>query len=600
MISRFVCAAIALSFTVPVLAVPHESASTSGASGIVTVGDPAHPEMLPTLVLAAYQRGARRIAVRPGVYNLPKLGTTAFQLNGWQNCVLGGYGVTIVQADCKWNDNAVTLKDCENVSVQGFTLSQTEVTAYQGKVLDTGQLPDGSYFADWRPDAGYPVPPAGMTDFPSAINVIDANTHLLKVGNGDYYRVPAKDQGDGTFRFQFEKGPLRFGVGDWLVGRSGNPGFKVCLENDHDCTVRDVTMMRNGFAAIREEGGGGNHIVGCRWALGPKPDGGTENPLVSGSADGLHSTGANPGPDIEGCNFDGVLLDDCIAIHGGFQEVKSWLGQTLTVTGRGAGLKVGEPARICSDHGLALQATVTAISPQADGSTLVTIDKATASTPEGKVMVTNPLTCGPGYKIIGNHLGNTRSRGLLLKGDYGLVENNVITGCGMAAVSLGPEFYWHEAGYVNNVTVKGNDLEDNGGAGYGGAAILVHGDGAIGNSGIVIHGNRLHANYQGDIEVHWTSDVMISENLMAPATPPDFPMTPRPAIFVQDCEGVSSIGNRVAKGSGYPAGIVVQQGEVGWSERNMSFGVSQGDALVPPPRMTVTLSQLSNYLKSRP
>ena len=79
--------------------------------------------------------------------------------------------------------------------------------------------------------------------------------------------------------------------------------------------------MRNGFAPIFESGGGGNHYLRCHWALGPRPAGATEDPVVTNSADGLHSPGASPGPDIENCTFDGVFLDDCIAIHGGYQKV---------------------------------------------------------------------------------------------------------------------------------------------------------------------------------------------------------------------------------------------------------------------------------------
>lgn len=317
-------------------------------------------------------------------------------------------------------------------------------------------------------------------------------------------------------------------------------------------------MMRNGFATVREEGGGGNHILHCRWVLGPRPAGATENPLVTNAADGLHSTGANPGPDIKNCVFEGVFLDDCIAVHGAFQTIKSVSGNTLTVENGWAGLQVGQPARISGDKGFFAEATVT-------------LDKVLGVPASAKL--SNPLADGQGCRIIGCHLGDTRSRGLLLKGDNDIVRGNTFENCGMSAVSLGPEYYWGEADYVKNATIAGNTFRGNGKAGYGGGAILVHGDGAMGNRNIVIKNNRFASNYLGDVEISWADGVTRSGNVIVGASPwPAVIKAPAP-IILSNSRNVTLSGNVVQNASSYKPDLIAVGGNVTGLTGSDSSGV---------------------------
>ena len=134
-------------------------------------------------------------------------------------------------------------------------------------------------------------------------------------------------------------------------------------------------MMRNGFAPLREEGGGGNHYLHCVWALGPRPGARPKSPLVTNAADGMHMTGSDPGPDIENCDFQGVFLDDCIAIHGGFKTIKAASGTAVTLDGGAGDIQVGEPARISDQKGFFAEGTVMAIKDNGDKTTTVTLDK---------------------------------------------------------------------------------------------------------------------------------------------------------------------------------------------------------------------------------
>ena len=515
--------------------------SVKPASGKVEVGNPKTPETLPREIENAYENGARLIVIRPGVYLLPKLEHTVFMLQGWRDATLSAYGVTLILQDPEAGHDLFDLQGCANVTLKGVVLSQNEVTFYQGRVIGMGHDLDGKAWCDWKPDQGYPIPPENATQFPGGANIVDRRTRMLKLGNGDFWSPAMETIGDGVFRIHFNQPKLNFGVGDWIVGRYGNPPFKVFLDHSRNCTIKDVTMMRNGFAPLREDGGGGNHILHCIWALGPKTEGATAAPLVTNAADGIHSTGANPGTDLEDCVFKGVFLDDCIAIHGNFQTVKSVTGDTMVVESGYAGLKVGDPARISDNKGFFAQAMVTAIKANGDNTLTVTLDKS-LNVPVG-AKVSNPDADGQGCKVIGCHLGDTRSRGILIKGSNCIIKDNVIVGCGMPAISLGPEYYWNEADYVWNVLVEGNTLRDNGISGYGGAAIYVHGDGAMGNREIIIRNNRLSSNYDGDIHVEWTDGAIIEDNRIQDPNPLPTFFTRQPDISIEHSRNITQKGN---------------------------------------------------------
>jgi hypothetical protein len=565
-----------LSFSSPRLKNNHRGNKTSfiahkNTAASIMVGSPENSASLAQDIQNAYNSGARNIVIHPGIYMLPRLGHTIFSLVGWENAKLSAYGVTLILQDPDWGRDVFDLRDCINVTLQGAVLSQNVITSYQGRVIAVGKDADGKTWCDWKPDKGYPIPPATAATFPGGANVVDSHTRMLKIGNGDYWSPPMNSLGNGVFRLHFNQPKLNFGTGDWIVGRYGNAPFKVFLDHSRNCTIKDVTMMRNGFAPLREDGGGGNHIVHCIWALGPRPEGASEEPLVTNAADGIHSTGANPGTDLEGCIFKGVFLDDCIAIHGSFQTIKSASGNSLIVESGNAGLHVDQPARISDNNGFFAQAVVTSIHDNGDKTLTVTLDKS-LGVPAG-AKVSNPNEDGQGCKVMGCHLGDTRSRGILIKGSNCFIKNNEIVGCGMPAISLGPEYYWNEADYVWNAKVEGNILRENGKQGYGGAAVFVHGDGAFGNRDIIIKNNRMISNYQGDIHIEWTDGAAISNNKIAGAFPWPSVVSKQSVISLENCRDVTLTGNLVENALVYSPSLVAIGNNVSNIKNNDTAGI---------------------------
>jgi len=524
------------------------------APAAVTVGDPKNPAALPQQILSAYLGGANHITIKPGTYTLSNTDRGAITLEGWTGATISAYGVTLILNGFSWPAAAFDLRGASKVTVEGALLSQAEIPFCQGRVTAIGKNADGKTYCDWVPDKGYPAPKLDADKKFPAANVVDAYTRLLKLGIGDFYSLQAEQITGGAFRITGFNGNENISTGDWIVTRYGSAPMKVHLDNSHDCTIKDITMMRNGFAPIFETGGGGNHILHCKWALGPKPQGATEAPLITNAADGLHSTGTDIGPDIEDCAMEGVFLDDNFAIHGSLQNIKSAMGSVLTLEGGIGNLAAGQPVRISDTKGFYADGMVTALKENGDKTTTVTLDK-DLNVPAG-AKLSNPLRNGAGYKIVRCRLGRTRSRGILVKADNGLIADNIVEACGMSAVSIGPEYYWGEADYTHHVTVEGNTFRENGKAGYGGSAVLIHGDGAIGNQDIATRKNHFISSYQGDIQAEWVERLTIDANDFAGVPTLPAGTTKYSSINLANSRSVTLNANTVHNSASYKSDLL--------------------------------------------
>ena len=221
------------------------------------------------------------------------------------------------------------------------------------------------------------------------------------------------------------------------------------------------------------------------------------------------------GPTIQRCTWAGVLHDDCIAIHGSLQKViRVERNQLILEKGNRGGFAVGQPVRISSNNGFFGEFTCTAMRELASGKGQgleLTLDRESGAPADSKA--SNPHHDGAGFKILDCTLGNTRSHGILVKGDNGLIEGCTISGCGMSAISIGPEYFWGEADYSRNVIVRGNTLRNNVLNGSEAGTVFVHGDGAMGNANITIADNLFDSNY-GQIALHAedTDGMLIADN----------------------------------------------------------------------------------------
>ena len=514
------------------LAWDYSALLTTGTLRVVTfssVGDPAWPHLLVGEFQAALTAGYSTITIAPGTYLLPDLPnyTSSFPISGKSNLTILADNVVLLVG----KQRTFSLSACANVTLRGVTIRARYPSFTQGRIQSKGTNPDGTAYARWRISDGYPATFATDETYAStstrfradsSFNAVNQTTRTIDLATGDNYDCIVTDEGGGVWKVDFPaRTSLPCAVNDWLVTRlpsANTQGYAVYLTNCTDCTLQSVTSQGGGFATFYEVEGGRNHLLACRIECSPDaPSGGTELPVVSCAADGVHARNATTGIHVEDCVFTGVLLDDCIAIHGHYRTVLSVTGNTViyddgdndaaTVATAGK-FVIDRPVRISATNGFFAQTTCTNHEDLGDGTFRLTLAD-TWTIPVG-ARISNPDYNGGGYRIINNQLGGTRSRAIITKGDNGLISGNTIKNSGIA-VNVGPEYYWEESDYCWNTTVTGNVIEDcrNG--------VNFVSDGAYGNKTVTITNNVFGTMLSGDaIALRGCQDVVVSGNYFAP------------------------------------------------------------------------------------
>ena len=481
------------------------------AGTTVTVGDPNNPGALNSAINSAYSGGASTINITPGTYTIPAAESLIVQ--NWQNGTINCAGSTfVITNNPGTNQDFWGIYNCTNVVLEGGTYTLNFMTMAQNRITSLGPK-DGKGYQTYNvtPDAGYPAPPTGTN---IACDVVDGTTQQYEPQTGDFYGTTVAAQGSGTYNIDFNQSCKPLAVGDWIVMRGSWGPYKFHLYGCKNCTVQNVTLYRNGFSTIREDQCSGDTYNNCIWAPGPPPAGGTQAPLFSCAADGSDALNDTVGPTYENCQWQGLLNDDDIAIHGTFWPVNAVSGNTVTIPDSANPLlQVGQPLRFVGQStNFYAQGKITAINNNGTNS-IVTLDANYNIPLPAQVM--NPDDCGAGYKIINCILGSTRSRGIIAKADGGLIQGNMIYNSGYTAIRLGEENPSSEAGYVSNVTVRNNIIVGNGAFDGGGTAIQIGMPGVEGNFNITIDHNVISNASGVSISINGANGVQVSNNTFA-------------------------------------------------------------------------------------
>lgn len=440
------------------------------------VGNTTWPGMLAQQILAAYNDGISNVTIAPGTYYLPD--AINQNLNFSQNPDLSFSSLTNFTINASnalflvGTNIAFAFNNCSNVTLQGATVRTAIIPFTQGRVSNIGVDGNGNADCDWTIDTGFPT----NNIYWDLLNAVVGSNATFRVETGDMYNITNYQfLGGQTYLVHFNGSSVNFQSNDWLVARGSayaQQGSAFYFKGCQNCTFTNLTSQDGGFATFYEVGGGGNHMLGCQIQPSPVPPaGGTQAPVVANAADGLHTIGTYPGMDMENCVFQGVFLDDNIAIHGTYQNVVFSSGNVVVVDGAGT-FVAGNPVRFSNTSGFFAQANCLAITNLSGHEVELIIDQA-FSVPVG-AKVSNPVYNGENYRIINCQIGETRSRGINCKGDNGLISGCTIVDSG-SGIQLGPEYSFNESDYVWNTTVTNNTILHCGTAGvyvtYNGAAI---------------------------------------------------------------------------------------------------------------------------------
>eukprot|EP01097_Dermamoeba_algensis_P000750 TRINITY_DN1268_c0_g1_i3.p1 TRINITY_DN1268_c0_g1~~TRINITY_DN1268_c0_g1_i3.p1 ORF type:complete len:441 (-),score=99.36 TRINITY_DN1268_c0_g1_i3:1183-2505(-) len=248
-------------------------------------------------------------------------------------------------------------------------------------------------------------------------------------------------------------------VGD-LLSHRGKFNYAINIWASSKMSFIDVTLLSSpGFGFYESSGDGGNIYQNVQIKRAPTPPGASIEPLMSTSADGLHSVSQKVGPTITNCLFDSTN-DDAIAIHGVYSLITERGGNGLTLVASNANLlQQGDHIRIFDNH-LGVRGTwVVSAPPQnlpgyrpprptsqtvyrTDINSLIyqriTVDRPLPPDLGFDFVLASFNRLGSGFFVANTVILNNRGRGMLIKAmmeKFKTIES-------VAAHWL--EFYWHQ------------------------------------------------------------------------------------------------------------------------------------------------------------
>ena len=443
------------------------------------------PAALQRSIEEAARGGFTDIVIPAGTYRLgaPRDGRFYLRFAGLSGVTIDAAGVTLLRTDPR--PGGVLFENCRDVTLTGLTLVNETPPFTQGTIE---AIAGGGASYDLRIDAGYPTNfddpryfPAGPTGYP-----FDAATRQWKAGTADCSFEKVERLGPDRFRLTAGR-PIdpRYGAakGDLMAFR-GAGNADVRLGNCSGMTLSGLTIKAGTGFCVHEDGGEGGNAYHYAVTYGPRPAGATADPLMACDADAFHSSNVRRGPTVSGCRFEG-MPDDGIAVHGRYALVTGNDGKNdKAVFAAGAEFfRPGDPLRLFDARGEPAGEAVVKAVAEAKGYEpaapirhahfkghahrwfRLELDRALAAGPE--FLAGDPAANGSGYVLRDNDIRNHRARGMLLKADDGLVENNRIDGSTIAGIVLAPELWWNEACYSRNVTLRGNAVRHVGYAAVG-------------------------------------------------------------------------------------------------------------------------------------
>ena len=435
------------------------------------------------------------LRIPPGTYRLDSRGLSFVRV---KDATIDATNVTLLGTS--FTSPALLFSDCRNVRIRGLTLDYDPLPFTQGDVTAVNEQMG---IVDFEIHAGYPT----LTKNYQVLRfyLFEKDSPRWKKGCLDYYpdKLEVVSPTKGRFHFPPDRRYILNAVasGDRLVmtiraaagimvsdGSSG-----LTFEN---CTIHAAPGLAVGVRFAETAG----TFDRLRVAPGLPPTGATQPRLISSSADALNVAYSRQGPLITNCDFS-FMGDDSLNIHGMLLPVLKWLDERTFLTMQPKAhaklawlVRPGDEVRLMEQPTYRIVETRKCQSIRrsdhpreewlAKGQELlgprlskpedmilfeITLDK-NVSNPSLGLYADIPATSAPNFQVRDSYFHDHRARGMRLMSQGGIIENNRFERIQDVAISLGPEFEgWREAGWVQNITLRGNRLRE---IGQGGKVLL--------------------------------------------------------------------------------------------------------------------------------
>jgi hypothetical protein len=509
---------------------------------------PAAEPLVQELLDQAVAAGTKKVVLPEGRIEVKG----KLRLRGAKDLVIEGAGTTLVFSDR--DGTTWSFDSCRNIKLRGFTIDYDPLPFIQGRI--TGRAEDGKRF-DFTVCDGYPGLRAEDSQHYRQAYVFEADQTRWKPWVPDLYPRQVEILDDRHGRLIMGSAPVYhelIQVGDRVV-LTLRTGSAIRMNDCENVRIEDVTFLAAPGAAYLGRYMRGDNYYRYSIKPGPPPAGATEPRLLSTCADGLNIAFATKGPTIEGCRFS-FMGDDSVNLHGvtfvvlerkSPQElIVGWpysREQLATVIPVGATVRRLRPG----NYEVLGTAKITAFEPmkertpehlkairdvwprdEAGRGTAFRMALAEPLGVEPGDFLDVPDNDAPGFAIRDCVFEDHRARGLRIMASHGVIERNTFRRLKMNAITIGAEYeFWREAGWVEDVLIRNNTIEDVGrdGANQSGTAYVLGAIGVFGrtdlesrlplwpgNRGIVIEGNTICGCPQAGIFVAAAKDMQIRNN----------------------------------------------------------------------------------------
>ena len=395
------------------------------------------------------------------------------------------------------NVSAILMDNCKNVKFKNFNIDYDPLRYTQGVItaidglkctveIDEGYPYDIDFINGAGVDDVYGEAHFGEQTF--TINIHD-RTGAVKPNTPTYvFRTNAVSLGGRTVQIEahsnslFEGSPVDYmNVGDAVSISFVGPKLLWAERGRGGMELVNINVYSTPGAGFWElDGEGGTLYKNVCVAPGPKPEGATRERLLAMSGDCIHSSMLKKGPTVDGCTFTN-LADDALNINGLVYYVVSSVGNKTVVAPRwnypfyvgerlngydGTDLFKkgdGKVIQITSRNDVSLTETIKALYSDKDqqwGDNTLVYDVITdkpLNLEYGDIITSNDRRCS-GAVIKNSTFGLNRSRGIVVKGDDILIENNTIMGTMFPSIAVQLDTGFGESGFSSNVVIRSNHI----------------------------------------------------------------------------------------------------------------------------------------------
>lgn len=509
-------------------------APTAATSHVATAGADFD---LQGFINSAVKAGQKKIVIPPGRYRVTPKERHHLRLEGLKNIEIVAEGVEMI---CTQTTRAISIANCSNLTLRGLTIDYDPLPFTQGRIT---AISADKTAVDIELFEGYP---RAKTAVKTKYEVFVPATRTLRYDSPTPKGVEAI--GDNHIRVTKNNGNGEEQIGDLIVIGSqdapdGQIPHAIYISGSSNVKLQEINLWASNSFGFFESECDGTTYQRCRVDRRPAETDlfkRADPRLRSLNADAFHSNSAARGPQILDCTAK-WMGDDAVNIRGQYSMITATENGKYRVLVNGQTLAVGDPVELWTYDGVRLP-DARVVSVESDGkinaaereflskqrmdarlrtswepdAIQIALDRV-ADLPLGS-LIASTQRMGNNFLVQGNDFGFNRSRGILIKGSNGAVQNNTLTSNLGAAILVTPEYWWLESGSAKNVKIENNTIRDCGNFAIKIGALA--GKGGVAPSGahsdITIANNTITGSPLPNIVATSTDDLRIENNTLTP------------------------------------------------------------------------------------